>query len=304
MGSPHKPMPGPATRKRPSAASRTERLSTTHKPAGKSDFRSRPLAERPRERLAFLGPEQLRDEELVALVFGSGATLTAARRLIEEAGGMHALRRLGVDALCQLPGVGPARAAQLKAALELGRRALQPEPLFDLFIGQATDVAHVLQLELSPGEQEAVHVLGLDARHRVRSRHIAALGQVDRVQVCPSDVFRPLVREGLVATVIAHNHPSGDPLPSREDELLTRRLVQVGQLLGVMLLDHIIVAQSGYYSFAEHGQIASALALASPLGERGGRAAEAAAETPGRRPGSTRRPAGCSARPTRRPSPA
>lgn len=230
-------------------------------PAPLNGFHERPPHLRPRERLAFLGAEQLGDDELLALVFGSGALVPIARRLLEQTGGMQGLRRAGLQALCQLPGVGPARASQLKAALELGRRALLPEPLDGLLVRRAEDLAQVLQLELAQGEQEAIHVFGLDARHRIRCRHIAALGQVDRVQVSAADVFRPLLREGLAAAVVAHNHPSGEPCPSPEDQRLTTRLSQAGYLMGIPLLDHIIVAQSGYYSFSEHDQLDSVLNL-------------------------------------------
>lgn len=226
-----------------------------------SRFLERPPHARPRERLAFLGAERLGDEELIALVFGSGALLPVARRLLEQTGGAQGLRRTGLQTLCQLSGIGPARASQLKAALELGRRALLPEPLDGLLVRRAEDLAQVLQLELGQGEQEAIHVFGLDARHRIRCRHIAAIGQVDRVQVSAADVFRPLLREGLAAAVVAHNHPSGDALPSPEDQRLTTRLAQAGHLIGISLLDHIVVAQSGFYSFAEHDQMDSVLNL-------------------------------------------
>lgn len=224
-------------------------------------FRELPLHDRPRERLAFHGPEPLGSDELVALVFGSGATLQVARQLLHQMGGPAGLRRAGFAELCQLPRIGPARASQLKAALELGRRALLCEPLDGLHVRGAADLAPALQVELAQGEQEAVHVFGLDARHRIRCRHIAALGQVDRVQVSAADVYRPLLREGMAAAVVAHNHPSGEAQPSIQDEQLTLRLSQAGHLLGIQLLDHIVVARGGYYSFAEHGLLESVLAL-------------------------------------------
>lgn len=202
--------------------------------------------------MAFFGPEKLNDEELVALVFGSGAALGTARLLLDQTGGPSGLRHTGLQELCQLQGVGPARASQLKAALELGRRALLHEPLYGLYIHRAADLARVLQVDLAQGEQEAVHVFGLDARHRIRCRHIAALGQVDRVLVSSADVYRPLLREGMAAAMVAHNHPSGEAQPSLEDEQLTTRLAQAGHLLGIPLLDHIVVARHSYFSFAEH----------------------------------------------------
>jgi DNA repair protein RadC len=229
---------------------------------GKSDgFALRAQHDRPRERLAFFGAERLTDDELLALVFGSGAAQSTARQLLDLAGGPRGLRRTGLHDLCQLDGVGPARACQLKAALELGRRALLPEPLYGLLIRSAQDLAATLQVELGQGEQETMHVFGLDARHRIRCRHIAAIGQVDRVHVSASDVFRPLLREGMAAALVAHNHPSGEPQPSPEDQQLTLRLAQVGHLLGITLLDHLVVTRDASFSFAEHGLLESVLTL-------------------------------------------
>lgn len=230
-----------------------------------TSFRLRAPHERPRERLMFLGPAALGDDEILALVLGSGAALPLARRLLELSGGPTGLSRAGVHELCDLPGLGPARACQLKAALELGRRSMLPSPLAGLHVRRAADVADLLRLELGQGEQEAVHVFGLDARHRIRCRHIAAVGQVDRVQVSLADVFRPLVREGMAAVLVAHNHPSGEPLPSPQDRRLTVRMAQVGNLLGISLLDHVIVARDGYYSFSDAGVLAAVQMLPSAI---------------------------------------
>lgn len=237
-------------------------------PGGDADFDLRPIHQRPRERLLFLGAEHLNDDELVALVLGSGAALPLARLLLDTAGGPTGLRRTGAHALCQLPGLGPARVCQVKAALELGRRSLLPEPLSGLLVRSAADVAEMLRVELGPGEQEAIHVFGLDARHRIRCRHVAAIGQVDRVQVSLADVYRPLVREGMAAALVSHNHPSGESSPSEQDRELTYRMAQVGNLLGIPLLDHVVVARSSYYSFAEHGHLESPLTLPPPRPQR------------------------------------
>ncbi|MBL8634540.1 MAG: DNA repair protein RadC [Myxococcales bacterium] len=229
----------------------------------RSSFLNRPEAARPRERLMYLGAEQLSDEELLALVLGSGAATPLAKRLLDAAGGTHGLRRSGHQALCALSGVGPAKACQIKAALELGRRALTQEPLLGMQVRAPSDIAHVIGAELSMAEQEAIHVFGLDARHRIRCRHVAAVGQVDRVVVSLADVFRPLIREGMAALIVVHNHPSGDSSPSEEDERLTLKLAQTGSMLGIPLLDHVIVARTGFYSFADHGLLSSPLALPS-----------------------------------------
>ncbi len=173
--------------------------------------------------------------------------------MLDQAGGVTGLKKIGFSELCLLPQIGQARASQLKAALELGKRSLQPEPLYDFCVQSPANIAALLQNELAQGEQEAFHVFGLDARHRIRYRHTAAIGQVDRVYVSSMDVFRPLVREGVATALVAHNHPSGEPSPSLEDRELTQRLLDAGKLLGIKLLDHVVVASGGYYSFADHG---------------------------------------------------
>lgn len=216
-------------------------------------FKQRPLSERPRERLAFLGAKELNDEELIALVFGSGAAVPIARLVMDRAGGLAGLKKMGFHELCQLPGIGPAKASQLKAALEIGRRALLPEPLDGFTVQAPNDIAELLRTEFAQGEQEGFYVFGLDTRHRIRSRHTAAIGQVDQVHVSSRDVFFPLVREGLAVALVAHNHPSGDPTPSQNDIDLTTHLYQAGKLLGIELLDHIVVAQNGFVSLAEKG---------------------------------------------------
>jgi|HubBroStandDraft_1064217.scaffolds.fasta_scaffold312062_2 DNA repair protein RadC len=219
----------------------------------------RPVSDRPAERLDFLGAEPLNDDEVISVLLGrSPAAMQKARTLLNRAGGMTGLRRMGLAEMVALvPGLGLGGARRVKAAMEIGRRTLLPEPLNALVVRAASDVAAVLQAELCQGEQEAIHVFGMDARHRIRHRHVAAIGQVDHVQVAIADVFRPLVREGLAAVLVAHNHPSGEPSPSPQDQTLTLRLAEVGQLMGIPLLDHVVVARGGYYSFAENGLLDS-----------------------------------------------
>lgn len=211
----------------------------------------------------FLGPEQLSDEELLALVLGSGAATPLARRLLRYqrwAPGLATSWTKG--AVCALGG-GSSQGLSDQGGARLGRRALAPEPLLGRHIRAPADIASVLSVELGLLEQEAVHVFGLDARHRIRHRHVAAVGQVDRVVVSLSDVFRPLVREGMAAVIVAHNHPSGELSPSEADEHLTLQLAQTATLLSIPLLDHVIVSRTGYYSFADHGLLSSPLALPS-----------------------------------------
>jgi DNA repair protein RadC len=256
--------------------------------ASRSFFDQRPLHERPRERLSFLGASQLNDDELLALVFGSGGMLRLARDVLDMVGGPPGLLRVGLSDLQRKTGIGPARACQLKAALELGRRAMVAEPLSGHQVRSAADMARLLQPELGQAEQEAMHVFGLDARNRIRSRHVAALGQVDRVHVSPTDVFRPLLREAIAGVLIVHNHPSGDVLPSEQDRLVTTQMIHAGLILGIPLLDHLIISTSDYFSFADAGWLASAglaSTLTGPTGSPLRNSIRAAEDTDTREPG-------------------
>ena len=254
-------------------------------------FAQRPLHARPRERLSFLGAAQLNDDELLALVFGSGGTLRLARDVLDMVGGPPGLLRVGLTDLQRKTGVGPARASQLKAALELGRRALVAEPLFGHQVLSAADMARLLQPELGQAEQEAMHVFGLDARNRIRCRHVAALGQVDRVHVSPADVFRPLLREAMAGALIAHNHPSGDVLPSESDRVLTTQIFHASLIVGIPLVDHLVIGAKTYFSFAEAGWLAASMSppkgatVVGPTGSPLRNSTRAAEETATRAPG-------------------
>ncbi len=197
-------------------------------------------------------PAQLGDAELLALALDR--SLTTAASLMSRFGGVHGLARASIAELAQMR-VPPRRAQQLHAALELGRRTLvQPLPR-----GAAlTDAAQAEQLmwsRLAHRDQEELHVIGLDVRHRIVVEFVAAIGSVSEVQIDPRDVYRPLLHDNAAAAIVVHNHPSGAISPSASDLSLTRQLVAAGDVVGVKLLDHIIVARDGVYSFARHGQL-------------------------------------------------
>lgn len=207
-----------------------------------------PVENRPRERLHAAGPAALSDAELVALVFGGD--LPAAEAVVTQLGGPQALLRSTQAMLCEVPGVGPARAAQLLAALELGRRAAalpidrsQPLSTAERVARACADLTHL--------EVEELHVLALDLRHRLVARFTSARGEANLVHVSPRDIFRRALREGAAQVVIVHNHPSGNPIPSPEDVALTERLLTAGTVVGVPVCDHVIVAAEGWFSFAE-----------------------------------------------------
>jgi DNA repair protein RadC len=213
-----------------------------------SGIRGLPEAERPRERLLRLGREALSEVELVALVFGGD--LDCAHTVVTALGGVAGMQRAVAAELCAVDGVGPARACQLIAALELGRRAARPRPPEGQPLVEPADAAAHFG-ELGDLELEELHVLALDAAHRPIVRFLAARGSLNVVHVTPREVLRRLVREGAAAAIIAHNHPSGDPKPSHDDRTLTLRLRAAGEVVGVAILDHLVIARGGYFSFAE-----------------------------------------------------
>jgi DNA repair protein RadC len=195
---------------------------------------------------------QLGDYELLAVLLNR--SLPTAAALLARFGGVAALARAPIHELARAR-IPPRRAQQLIAALELGRRSLT-EPLAR---GQPLDSAplasEVMRARLAHREQEELHVIGLDVRQCVLIEFVAAVGNVAEVYVDPRDVFRPLVRENASSAIIVHNHPSGEPHPSDADRQLTRQLAAAGDVLGVQLVDHIIVARAGTYSFAESGDL-------------------------------------------------
>lgn len=207
-----------------------------------------PESERPRERLLQAGREALSDVELVALVIGGD--LGCAATVVRGLGGARGIHRAVLGELLLLPGVGVARACQLLAALELGRRAQgASEDLGAPLRTPADGVARFRDMTLL--EQEELHVIGLDSRHRQITRFVAARGSLNAVHVSTRDVFRRLLREGAAAAIVAHNHPSGDPAPSPADLDLTHRLRAAGELVGVPLLDHLVIGCQGFHSFAD-----------------------------------------------------
>jgi DNA repair protein RadC len=213
--------------------------------------------DRPRERLAHKGAASLSDTELLAVVLGSGRqgqnVVELAAATLARLGGLRQLAEAGQAALCALPGFGPARAAIVEAALELGRRlaGVRPERGQRLASGAQVWSHYRARLALCPVEE--FWILALDARQRLLFEICAARGSLTGVEVHPRDVFRPLIRAGAAAAIFCHNHPSGDPSPSQQDIALTQRLRDVGELVGIKVLDHVVVAAEGFTSLATRG---------------------------------------------------
>jgi len=209
--------------------------------------------ERPRERMMLFGREQLADVELLALVLGGGHAINRALSLLQDTGGLLGLDRADPQQLCRTPGVGLASATAICAALELGRRVAQLQIPYARTIAGPDDVAEFLRASIGASTQETFLVLGLDVRQRLQMMRTIARGSLTSVQVHPREVFRPLVQAGMHAVILVHNHPSGEPEPSKADVELTQRMMEVGRVLGIPVLDHIVVTRTSTVSLAELG---------------------------------------------------
>jgi DNA repair protein RadC len=215
--------------------------------------------DRPREKLARFGAASLGDNELVAIVLGEGrariGVLDLANALLAAAGGIEGLARVRIEDLQGVKGVGPARAAQVIAAVELGRRTVSREGRARVQITTPRSVAEFLIPQYGDRPVEQFGIVLLDTKHRVLRTTVLSVGTLDASIVHPREIFREAAAGGAAALVLFHNHPSGDPEPSREDRVLTERLMAAGILMGIDVLDHIILGDGRYFSFREKGTL-------------------------------------------------
>jgi DNA repair protein RadC len=215
--------------------------------------------DRPREKLLRHGASALGDNELVALVLGSGCrhtgALAVANQLLAGRGGLHGLVRSTCDELLRVAGIGRAKAAQILAAVELGRRTLTRAPAARMPLRTPSEAAAYLMPTFGSRAVEHFGVVLLDTKHRVLRTTLLAMGTLSATVIEPRDVFREAALGGAAAIVVFHNHPSGDPQPSPDDVELTRRLVAAGVLMGIDVVDHLILGDVRYCSFKETGNL-------------------------------------------------
>jgi len=213
----------------------------------------------PREKLERGGLVAMSDQELLAIVLGHGAAkqsaMTLAGALLAQASGVHGLTRLTRDELRQSRGIGEAQAARVQAAVELGRRTLaRPPAVRPRFVTPAESADYLLP-RFGAFPVERFGLVLLDTKHRLLRTHIHSVGALDASLAHPRDVFRVAVAGGASGVVLFHNHPSGDPEPSKEDIKLTLRLAQAGHVVGVPVVDHMILADTQYFSFRAVGLV-------------------------------------------------
>ena len=213
--------------------------------------------ERPRERLARLGPQALNNAELMAILLRVGVpgenAVQVGQRLLQEMGGLAGLHRATYEEVCSHYGIGPAKAAQIKAAIELGRRLADESPGDRPAIHSPSDAAELVKYEMSALEQEELRVMMLDTRNRVTSIVSVYRGSLNSSQVRVGELFKNAVRRNAAAVIVVHNHPSGDPNPSPDDIAVTRAIVQAGKLLDIDVLDHLVIGGGRYVSLKERG---------------------------------------------------
>jgi DNA repair protein RadC len=212
-----------------------------------------PLGERPRERLLKLGSEALSVHEILAVILGRGnkgeSVMDISQNLIKRFRSLKGIASASVEELTQTKGIGPAKAAQIKAALELSKRleadaGEKPKPI----LKSPDDVAAEVRSQLKGKKKEHFLVLCLDTRNRLIASRPVSIGSLDTSIVHPREVFKEAVSACAASVIFAHNHPSGDPEPSKEDVELTKRLAKAGEIMGIDVLDHIIVCDKSYLS--------------------------------------------------------
>ena len=213
-------------------------------------------SERPRERLARLGPKSLSNAELLAILLRTGVkgenAVQVAQRLLNTFDGIMGLHRAAFDEVCSQHGVSTAKAAQIKSALELGYRMKQ-ESIVQGSIHNPDEAAQLILYEMSALDQEELWVILLDTRNHFLMTETIYRGSLNSSQVRVGELFKSAVRRNAASIIVAHNHPSGDPTPSPDDIAVTRAIVEAGKLLDIDVLDHLVIGRGNYVSLKERG---------------------------------------------------
>jgi DNA repair protein RadC len=218
-----------------------------------------PEAERPRERLIRYGAESLSAAELIAIILGSGTkqapVLQLAQLMLAKFGTLEQLAQATIQELCQVKGIGPAKAIQLRAVFNLGLRLSKQSISAKYKIEHPVHAYHLVKDELLAEKREVFVVILQDAKGCSLGYHIVSIGTLTETPVHPREVFYPAIRHKAVSLILVHNHPSGDLTPSKQDIELTKKLILVGQTMGIPVNDHLIVSNQGYLSLRQKGGV-------------------------------------------------
>lgn len=232
-------------------------MEANNKNIGIRDF---PMDERPRERLEQLGESALTNAELLAILLRVGVeganVIDLAWQLLNRFGGLRGLHAANFDDLCEIKGMGRAKAAQIKAAIELGYRLSKEEDHPARVFNKPEDIHNYLAHRLVEKTQEELWVLVLNTRNRLIEEQQLYIGTINHSSVRLAEIFELPLRKRASAMILVHNHPSGDPQPSEEDLRFTEEMVKAGKLLDISVLDHIVIARGGFCSIRQTGKVA------------------------------------------------
>jgi DNA repair protein RadC len=220
-----------------------------------------PEDDRPREKLLQKGPQALSDTELLAIVLRNGNASTGesaidhARLLLGQFDGLRGIDEASVTELEKIKGIGPAKIAQMKASLEIARRLGSHKWESGQPLRSSEDVFHHFRHGLEKEKKEFFYVILLNNKNKKLREVKISEGSLTASLVHPREVYNPVIRESAAAVIFVHNHPSGDPAPSQEDIEITRRLKEVGEVMGVRVLDHVVIGHDRYFSFSDRGML-------------------------------------------------
>lgn len=224
--------------------------------ANKKTVKDWPVGEQPRERLIAHGAASLSDAQLLAIIIKNGtagrSSVDLALELLARFGSLGGIGQAGIEEIREIPGIGQAKAAEIKAAIEIGRRYQKPS-LRGTSLCSSSDVVEYYRPRMKDLKKEVFKCALLDTKNRIIRDEEVSAGSLSASIVHPRETFKAAIRESAAAVIFIHNHPSGDTRPSQEDILLTKRLVQAGEVLGIQVLDHIIIGDALHFSFRDNG---------------------------------------------------
>jgi DNA repair protein RadC len=220
----------------------------------KISMKDLPLNSRPREKLLANGRENLTDEELMAILLGTGSSkqgvLGLSVKLLRQFP-LNKLANISSSELVRFPGIGRAKATRIAAAIELGSRLFEPSSFSKIIIRSTEDALSHLR-DIVAKQQEYLVVFYLNARHELIMRETVGQGSLSSMLITAKEIFAPAIKSPCAAIIVAHNHPSNDPTPSDDDIGFTKRIHEAGEVMGIAMLDHLIVSRSGYFSFRDN----------------------------------------------------